>query len=157
MGSDGLGFTPGSGANIAVHVVSEDSEARVVERIAPGAGALATWAWGTDETELTATGLSSIDVDTQGKGRIIVSARAAVANVDVGQTFAFRLAFYAVDDGLIGFSGAVSPEFTQYDDSTYQYSTIVAFANDVGAASVGLYLVSFPGSATALDVIVKAL
>ena len=157
MGSDGLGFTPGTGANIAVHVVSEDSEARMVERIAPGAGALATWAWATDATALTSTGLSSIDVDTQGKGRIVVSARAALADVAVGDTFTFRLAFYAVDDGLIGFSGDVAPEFTEYDDATYQYSTIAAFANDVGAASVGLYLVALPGTATTMDVIVKAL
>ena len=157
MTTDGLGFTPGTGANIAVHVIAEDSEARVVERIAPGAGVVATWAWGTDASALTATGLSSIDVDTQGKGRIMVSARAAVAAVDVGDTFTFRLAYYAADDGLIGFSGDVAPEFTEYDDSTYQYSTVAVFANDLGAAAVGLYLIALPGTATTMDVVVKAL
>ena len=156
MSSDGLGFTPGTGANIAVHVFTEDSEARVIERIAPGAGVLATWAWATDATSLSSTGLGSLDVDTQGKGRIIVSARAALADVDVDDTFTFRLAYYAADDGLIGFSGDVSPEFAEYDDSTYQYSAIAAFANDVCAASVDLYLVSMPGTATTIDVMVKA-
>lgn len=157
MVSDGLGFTPGTGANIAVHVISEDSEVRMVERTAPGAGVFATWAWDTDSIELTAAGLSSIDVDTQGKGLITISARAAVANVDVDNTFTFRLVFFAADDGLIGFSSDISPEFTEYDDATYQYSTVATFTNAVGAASVGLYLVTLPGSATTIDVIVKAL
>lgn len=156
MSNAGLGYTEGVGTKMAVHVISEDSEARTVERISPGAGVLATWDWSADKLTVNATG-SFGDIDTQGKGRIVIAARAAIADVDVGDVFSFRLAYYAVDDGLIGFSGTVEPEFTEYSDATYQYSTIAAFANDVGAAAVAFYLTAFPGTATSFEVIVKAL
>lgn len=68
MATDGLGFTPGTGANVAVHSVTEDAETRVIERIAPGAGQTGAWE---DTATATEAGLvSGLSVSTIGKGRI---------------------------------------------------------------------------------------
>ena len=155
MAQGSIAYTEGSGSNVGTHTVTRAGETQEIEVIAPGAGVLATWDWDTEVTTLTSVGDASISVDTQGAGRIVVGMRSSSAAV--AESANFMLMFYAADDGLICPSAAVAPVVTAYSDGTYYYLTVCAFANDVGAASVGLFLSALPASATSVDIIVKAL
>lgn len=158
MGTDSIGFTEGDGTFIATHKISEDGVEKELERIAPGAGVFDSFNWTSDKFDITAVGLDTNSIPTAGKGRIVITPRALSANVTALTTLAIRVFFYATDGTLIGPSGIITPEFAEYiEGSTYIYGTPVVFANDVGAASCKIYLVSFPGSATSVSFIGKGL
>lgn len=152
MGTDGLGFTPGTGANVAVHSVTEDAETRVIERIAPGAGQTGAWE---DTATATTTGLvSGFSVSTIGKGRIIVG---AICNTTAGLFYTFRLVFKNSAGTVMGVSASVSPKFGALTDGTSEYAELAVFANDCGASSVELYLEALPVGASTMDIMLAAL
>ena len=152
MGTDGLGFTPGSGANVAVHAFTEDAEARVMERIAPGAGQVGAWE---DTATVTATGLvSGFSASTIGKGRIIVG---AICNTTAELFYKFRLVFKNSAGTVMGVSASVSPRFGALTDGTSEYAELAVFANDCGASSVELWLEALPVGATTMDIMLAAL
>ena len=98
---------------IATHSFTEDSVTKDVERIAPAAGVMATCAWGTDSTAVSTTGLSTISVNCAGSGRIVVATRGLASVISYLNTATFRIAFYAADNSLIGYSARIFPEFTE--------------------------------------------
>lgn len=152
MATEGLGYTPGAGANIAVHEFTEGAETRFIERIAPGAGQVGAWE---DTATVTTTGLvSSFSVDATGKGRIVVGAK---CNTTPGFFYTFRLVFKNSAGTVMGVSVSVSPKFGALTDGTNEYAELAVFANDCGASSVELYLEALPESATTMDIMLAAL
>lgn len=142
MSSSKIGFSEGTGLNIASYSFSEDSETKHMERIAPGAGVLASgWAY----TSVTAVGLvSGLSCVTIGKGRIIVTAKAVTGNTDY---FGFRLVFKDGAGVIIGTSQLIQPVFTEHVSGSDRFATVSAFANDCCASSVEIYVTTLPTSA----------
>lgn len=140
-GSAGLAYTEGVGTSIAAHTITEDTETRYLERISPGAGVITSFDVG--PLTVTATGLvASSSVNTQGKGRIVVSAKAATAN---GDTCSFRLIYKNGSGDVIATSVLVQALFSELSSGgspDYRYSTGAAFSNDFCAATAELYVVS---------------
>jgi hypothetical protein len=141
MTASKIGFSEGTGLNIASYSFTEGSETKHMERIAPGAGVLPSgWSY----TSVTANGLvSGLSCSTIGKGRIIVMAKAVTGNTDF---FGFRLIYKDGAGEVIGTSPLIQPTFTEHVDGTDRFATVSAFANDCCASSVELYVVSRPTS-----------
>lgn len=139
MSSSKIGFTEGAGLNIASFAFTEDAVTKHMERIAPGAGVMATFG---DSATVTTVGLvSSFSVDCAGKGRIVFAVKAATAN---GDFCTFRLVFKNGNGDVIGTSVLTQSSFTELTSGgspNYRYGTVSAFANDCGATSVEVYIV----------------
>jgi len=152
MALDGLGYTPGEGANVAVHSITEDEETRVIERIAPGAGQMGAWE---DTATATEAGLvSGLSVSTIGKGRIIVG---AICNTTPELFYKFRMVFKNSSGTVMGVSASVSPKFGILTDGTSEYAELAVFANDCGASSAEIYLEALPVGAATMDIMLAAL
>ena len=156
MALDDLGFTEGVGSNIATHKITEDAVDKHIERIAPGAGQLG--AWDDSATGVTAAGLvSGLSVTTTGKGRIIVGAK---CETTTDYTYSFFLVFKNSSAAVVGTSATVIASFKPIDDGgspAKKYATLQVFANDCGATTAELYLVSLPSGASSIDLYMAAL
>ncbi|MCE5199077.1 hypothetical protein LLG39_08880 [bacterium] len=156
MALDELGFTEGVGANVATHVVTEDAKTKHIERIAPGAGQLGDW--DNSVTGVTAVGLvSGLSVSAIGRGRIIVGAK---CETSLDYSYSFFLVFKNASAVVVGVSATVFATFKQVSDGgspDKRYASIQCFANDCGATTVELYLVSLPAGATSIDLYMAAL
>jgi len=139
MAHNKLGFTEGLGANIASHSFTEDGHVKHMERIAPGAGVLqAVPAFVLAST----TGqIGGISVNTAGKGRIIVMAKAETGSTDF---FSFRLIYKDASGAVIGLSKLMQPTFCEYTELNLRFAVPTVVANDVCASSVEIFLVSLP-------------
>lgn len=139
MSSSKIGFTEGAGLNIASFSFTEDAVTKHMERIAPGAGVMATFG---DSATVTAVGLvSSFSVDCTGKGRIVFAVKAVTAN---GDFCTYRLVFKNGNGDVIGTSVLTQSSFTELTSGgspNYRYGTVSVFANDCGAVSVEVYIV----------------
>lgn len=152
MALDDLGFTEGTGSNIATHKISEGGVDRHIERIAPSAGQLGAWE---DTATVTTTGLiADFSVSTIGKGRIIVGAK---CNTTAELFYKFRMVFKNSSGTVMGVSASVSPKFGALTDGTNEYAELAVFANDCGATSAELYLEALPAGATTMDIMLAAL
>ena len=153
MSSSKIGFTEGAGLNIASFAFTEDAVTKHMERIAPGAGVIAG---GFSFTTVSAIGLVSGNAACQGKGRIVVCAKAVTGNTDY---FTFRLVFKDSSGGVLGVSPLTQISFgelTSGGSPDYRYGTVAAFANDCCASSVELYVVTLPASESVLTAVVAA-
>lgn len=156
MGFNDIEISEGVGANIATHLVTESGVDRHIERIAPGAGQLGDW----DDTAagVTAVGLvSGLSVSAIGRGRIIVGAK---CETSVDYTYSFYLVFKNASAVVIGVSATVFATFKHISDGgtpDKKYAAVQCFANDCGATTVELYLVSMPAGATSIDLCMAAL
>lgn len=142
MSTSKIGFTEGVGLNVASHSFTEDAVTKHMERIAPGAGVLASgWSY----TSVTAVGLvSGLSCATVGKGRIVVIAKAQTGNTDY---FGFRLVFKDGAGVVIGTSELIQPVFTEHTSGSDRFATASVFANDCCASSVEVYVTTLPTSA----------
>ena len=142
MSTNKIGHTEGIGLNIASHSFTEDSVTKHMERIAPGAGVLASgWSY----TSVTAVGLvSGLSCATVGKGRIAVMAKAQTGNTDY---FGFRLVYKDGAGVVMGVSELIQPVFGEHTSGSDRFSTISVFANDCCASSVEVYVTTLPTSA----------
>ena len=142
MSASKIGFTEGIGLNVASYSFTEDAVTKHMERIAPGAGVLASgWSY----TSATAVGLvSGLSCSTIGKGRIIVAAKAETGNTDY---FGFRLVFKDGAGVVIGTSQLIQPIFTELTSGDDRFAEVSAFANDICASSVEIYITTLPTSA----------
>lgn len=156
MALDDLGFTEGSGSNVATHKISEGGVDRHIERIAPGAGQLG--AWDDSAIGVTAAGLvSGLSVTATGKGRIVIG---ALCETSADYTYSFFLVFKNSTGAVVGTSATVIATFKPIDNGgspAKKYATLQVFANDCGATTVELYLVSLPSGATSIDLYMAAL
>lgn len=152
MALEGLGYTPGAGAQLAVHEFTEDAETRFTERIAPGAGQ--TGAWEDTATATSAGLISDFSVSTIGRGRIIVGAK---CNTTAELFYKFRMVFKNSAGTIMGVSAPVSPKFGILTDGTNEYAELAVFANDCGASSVEIYLEALPAGASTMDLMLAAL
>lgn len=143
MSTSDILFTQGVGTSIATHLVTEDGKQKQIERIAPGAGVInSTLSF----SSVSAAGLVPATTDTQGKGRIVVSAKSVTGNTDA---FTFRLVYKSAAEEIIGTSPIVQGFFTELTSGgspDYRYSTVSVFANDACAAYVQVYVVTMPSS-----------
>lgn len=141
MTTNKIQFTEGVGLNVASHSFTEDGVTKHMERIAPGAGVLASgWSY----TSVTAVGLvSSLSCATVGKGRIIVMAKAVTGNTDY---FGFRLVFKDGAGVVMGVSELFQPVFGEHVSGSDRFATISVSANDYCASSVEVYVVTLPTS-----------
>ncbi len=148
MTTNKIQFTEGVGLNVASHSFTEDSVTKHMERIAPGAGVMASFG---DDASITTVGLvSGFSVACEGKGRIILSTKAATAN---GDFCTFRLVFKNSNGDVIGTSVLTQSTFTELTSGgspDYRYGTASAFANDCCAATVEVYVVQIPTNGTLL-------
>lgn len=153
MAADSLGFTEGTGANLAGYSFTEGGETRFIERIAPGSGVFGGWE---DTATVTTTGVvSGLLCTTTGKGRIVVGCK---AETTTGDTFSFRLVYYDASSNVMGLSALITQPFTAVTDGgspAKKFSAISAFANDVGASTVGLYIDDVSSNAS-MDVYLAA-
>ena len=143
MSTSDILFTQGSGTSVATHSFIEDGKQKHIERIAPGAGVINS---PLPFSSVSAAGLVQTNLDVQGKGRIVVSAKSTTGNTD---TFTFRIVYKNNASEVIGTSPLVQSFFTELVDTVspyYRYATVSVFANDPCAAFVDVYVVTMPSS-----------
>lgn len=139
MAQNKVGYTEGIGINIASHSFSEDGQTKHMERISPGAGVVDVMPV---FVNVTVAGVAAgISRDVKGKGRIIVMAK---AETGAGDYFTFRLVYKDANGSVMGVSKSVQPVFGEYSESTFRFSIVSAFANDVCASTVEIYIISLP-------------
>lgn len=142
MAQNKMGYNEGVGLNIASHSFTEDGMTKHMERIAPGACVLDAY---DDTATISTVGLvPGFSSNCMGKGRIIVAFKAETA---MSEYCLFRLIFKNGAGEIIGptvLLQSTFAELTSGGSPNYRYGTAVAFANDLAAASVELYMVQLP-------------
>lgn len=141
---------------IATHSFPEGGETKHTERICPGAG---VYPDPPDDTAVaTTTGLvANFFAVTTGKGRIVVSGK---AETTAGATFSIQLVYYKTETqsaaNIIGVSSTVILTMSSLldgGDPSLRLAGVAVFANDVGARSVGVNLVTItPNNSVSLEI-----
>ena len=139
MGVSYVGVTEGFGKNIATHEISEGGVTKHIGRDAPGAGVLTLP--GTPQIDAQSTaGTKSGNVDVQGKGRIVCKISYSANNVEA----TWRVYFKDSAGALILATEELSVANLGVADGTRYLGAGIVLANEVGAASVELELVTAP-------------
>ena len=148
MTTSKMGFTEGEGINIASHSFLEGGITKHIERIAPGACVLDAY---DDTATISAVGLvADFSSNCTGKGRVILAMKAEAALSDY---CLFRLVFKNGAGDVIGPTVLLQSTFAELmsgGSPNYRYGTAIAFANDLAAASVELYVVQLPPNGTVI-------
>lgn len=135
MSTSNLPVTPGIGTKLATHRIYEDGVDKEMERIVAGAGRFEAW---DNAATATTTGLlTSAYTPCEGKGRIIVSARAVTTEYD---TVKLRVVFYSSGGDILCVSASIVISMSALLVSTKRVGSGVAFANDFGASNFSIYV-----------------
>ena len=154
MAQGSLGYTPGTGKQIASYTFSEGGQVVDIERIAPGAGVMD--GWDASKTVSTTGLVGSFAATSTGRGRIIVGAE---CETTAGTYFTYRLVFKDASDNVIGLSAEISPVFTTMNNGgspAKQYAAASVIANDVCASLVEMLVVALPVGAANMTVKMSA-
>lgn len=141
-----VAFTEGAGTNIATHAITEGGETRHVERFAPGSGCV-DMPTTEDISAVSVVGFypTTAYLDCVGKARIILNPVLSVLD----ETAGIRIAFYDGDSNLIGFTEEVSTVATDMvNASSAYYGEVIIIANEVGASSYKVRIVTAPATGT---------
>ena len=139
MGVSYIGVTEGSDKNVATHEISEGGVTKHIGRDAPAAGVL-TLPSSPQISEATTAGTKSGDVDVQGKGRIVCKISYSADDVEA----TWRVYFKDSAGALILATEEISVSNLGIADGTRYLGQGIVLANEVGAASVELELVTAP-------------
>lgn len=140
-----LDFIEYGSDKIATNSFTEGGETKHTERICPGAGVYPTTP--DDTATAVTTGLvADFFAITTGKGRIVVSGK---AETTAGTTFSIQLVYYKTETqeaaNIIGVSSTViltMATLTDGGDPSKRLAGVAVFANDVGARSVGVNIIT---------------
>jgi hypothetical protein len=146
MALSAISMTPGSGLDIAAHEIVEDSDTKLIERTAMGAGILELPAT-PQISEVDSTGLFPLSaVGCQGAGFIVGKTTFSANNV----TVTIFIVFFDANDEVIGYFGSsgglpITINNTAISDGASRfYGDTFVVQNQVGAQSVKIYLASVP-------------
>ena len=148
MSTSKMGFSEGTGINIASYIFTEDGVTKHMERIAPGAAVLSAF---DDTATVSAVGLVvDFSANCTGKGRIILGVKAVTTPSDY---CSFRFVFKDGAGVVIGTSILLQSIFTEISSGgspDYRYGTATVIGNDCCASTVEVYIVSLSANGTML-------
>jgi hypothetical protein len=136
---DGIGYSPGSGVNIAGHVMSRAGETQKMEAVAPGSGVLELPGTPQISGEALSGEYPVTPVSIEGAGRFVVKTTYTDPD-EPGPDVRFKMLDY--NDKLIGYTDKYTVNNLGIEISGEYIGDMLVMANEMGAKSMQARLLS---------------